>query len=78
MLFIGQERSKENTALAAEPCCVSDSNCAKRSRGVAQFAQRERVSDSNNHPNGVAAAIYTLNQRLVLQAVTPLNRTERD
>jgi len=30
MLTVGQECSKETTALAAEPCCVADSNCAKR------------------------------------------------
>ena len=28
MLVIGQERSKVRTALAAEPCCVSDFNCS--------------------------------------------------
>ena len=57
MLFIGQERSRENTALAAEPCCASDSNCAQRSMVP---SATERVSDSDNHPNGVAVAIYTL------------------
>ena len=41
MLFIGQERSKEKKALAAEPCCVSDSNCASARGVVAQFAQIE-------------------------------------
>src|ERR1019366_7236523 len=40
MLFIGQEHSRENTALAAEPCCGSDSNCSKHSmapRGMREF-----------------------------------------
>jgi hypothetical protein len=43
MLFIGQKRSRENTALAAEPCCASDSNCAKRSTaptGMREFLTR--------------------------------------
>jgi hypothetical protein len=30
MLTVGQECSKERTALAAEPCCAVDSNCAWR------------------------------------------------
>jgi len=37
-----------------------DSSCAKRSRASLPFSQRELVSDSYNHPNGVAAAIYSL------------------
>jgi hypothetical protein len=30
MLTVGQECSKERTALAAEPGCAADSNCAMR------------------------------------------------
>ncbi|HYW98544.1 MAG TPA: hypothetical protein VE822_05490, partial [Candidatus Elarobacter sp.] len=29
MLFIGQGRSRENAALAAEPGCAADSTCTK-------------------------------------------------
>ena len=47
----GQERSRENTALTVEPRCASDSNCPERAKVTEIY---ERVSDSNNHPNGVA------------------------
>src|SRR6516162_2424933 len=52
MLDIGQERSREIAALAAEPRCVSDSNCIQ-ARSTGTILLSERVSDSHNHPSGL-------------------------
>src|SRR5882672_6407240 len=78
MLLIGQERSKENAALAVEPGCASDCSGTTpwSSSSLQQFqahttsAKRwpvllrnsERVSDLHNHPEGVAAAFQPLHR----------------
>src|SRR5215471_13854233 len=46
MLDIGQERSRENTALAAEPGCTADSNCASAPIGTIELSKK--VSGSYN------------------------------
>jgi len=51
MLDIGQERSRENTALAAEPGCTADSNCASAYIGTIELSKK--VSGSYNHPSGL-------------------------
>jgi len=51
MLDIGQERSRENTALAAEPGCTADSNCASAPIGTIKLSKK--VSGSYNHPSGL-------------------------
>ena len=51
MLDIGQERSRENSALAAEPGCAADSNCASAPIGTIELSKK--VSGSYNHPSGL-------------------------
>src|SRR5215467_2876127 len=51
MLDIGQERSKENAALAVEPRCAADSNCARRTPQARSISKK--VSGSHNHPSGL-------------------------
>src|SRR5260370_35383387 len=52
MLKFGQERSREKTALAAEPCCAPDCSSARE--------LSDGVSGSYNHPEGVAGAPQNL------------------
>ena len=55
MLSIGQERSRENAALAAEPGCAADSTRTKPLHS--SLRDSERVSDSYNHRKAVAGAL---------------------
>jgi len=50
MLIFGQERSREKTALAAR------TGCAQILRHIRLLSSSTRVSGSDNHPKGVAAA----------------------
>jgi len=61
MLFIGQGRSRENAALAAEPVVPQILPAPSHSK------DSERVSDSHNHPEGVAGAFQTLAESLAFR-----------
>jgi len=72
MLNRGQKRAKENAALSAEPCCAAECTLERprnkrmhcwrikvSPRRRARFGINklsEEVSDSHNHPGGVALA----------------------
>jgi hypothetical protein len=64
MLDIGQERSRENTALAAEPGCTADSNCASAPIGTIELSKK--VSGSYNHPSGLTGGRCLTRISLVL------------
>src|SRR5437899_1984369 len=75
MLSIGQERSRENAALAAEPGCAADSTRTKPLHS--SLRDSERVSDSYNHRKAVAGALQKVPEAGgTLQSLTRLGKGE--